>query len=101
MISIPVIFSSISRGIIKSKQQLSNQHTTLHYRTLTKNCTQLKSLMVQRCDLVTERALAPLRGKVHIDRPARSANVMGDGGGNMQLQLYDYGQNINRLFLQV
>jgi len=25
--------------------------------------------MVQRCPLVTERVLAPLRGRVHIDRP--------------------------------
>ncbi|XP_005176476.1 F-box/LRR-repeat protein 15 isoform X1 [Musca domestica] len=59
-------------------------------QALTKNCTQLKSLMVQRCDLVTERSLCPLRGKLHIDRPAE-----------MQLQLYDFRQNNNHIFLQV
>ncbi|XP_023296858.2 F-box/LRR-repeat protein 15 isoform X1 [Lucilia cuprina] len=65
-------------------------------QSLTKNCLQLKSLMVQRCDLVTERSLAPLRGKVHIDRPIRD-----QGGLQMQLVPYDLEQQINRLFLQV
>ncbi|XP_017063293.1 F-box/LRR-repeat protein 15 isoform X2 [Drosophila eugracilis] len=36
---------------------------------LTQSCPLLQSLMVQRCPLVTERVLAPLRGRVHIDRP--------------------------------
>ncbi|XP_039488657.1 F-box/LRR-repeat protein 15 isoform X2 [Drosophila santomea] len=36
---------------------------------LTSSCPLLQSLMVQRCPLVTERVLAPLRGRVHIDRP--------------------------------
>lgn len=58
--------------------------------------------MVQRCELITERVLAPLRGKLHIDRPARGGN---DDRGELQLQMqlvpYDLDQQINRLFLQV
>lgn len=52
--------------------------------------------MVQNCDLVTERTLAPLRGKLHIDRPVRDATVRG-----LQLQPYDLALQINGLFLQV
>ncbi|XP_017095757.2 F-box/LRR-repeat protein 15 isoform X2 [Drosophila bipectinata] len=42
---------------------------------LTQSCPLLQSLMVQRCPLVTERVLAPLRGRVHIDRPGMSYNL--------------------------
>ncbi|XP_030080307.1 F-box/LRR-repeat protein 15 isoform X2 [Drosophila hydei] len=50
---------------------------------LTKSCPQLQSLMVQRCPLVTERVLAPLRGRLHIDRP-----IMGYNLPAMQHRLY-------------
>ncbi|XP_034099638.1 F-box/LRR-repeat protein 15 isoform X3 [Drosophila nasuta] len=42
---------------------------------LTRSCPQLQSLMVQRCPLVTERVLAPLRGRLHIDRPSMGYNL--------------------------
>ncbi|KPU74383.1 uncharacterized protein Dana_GF21540, isoform B [Drosophila ananassae] len=42
---------------------------------LTQSCPLLQSLMVQRCPQVTERVLAPLRGRVHIDRPGMSYNL--------------------------
>lgn len=56
--------------LIKNKQKKKN-------RALTMGCPNLKSLMVQHCPGVTERVLAPLRGRVHIDRPTQSYNLMG------------------------
>ncbi|KAH8402935.1 hypothetical protein KR222_000473 [Zaprionus bogoriensis] len=36
---------------------------------LSAHCQRLQSLHVQRCHRITERSLAPLRARVHIDRP--------------------------------
>ncbi|XP_011187354.1 F-box/LRR-repeat protein 15 isoform X1 [Zeugodacus cucurbitae] len=56
---------------------------------LTTTCQQLQSLMVQRCPNVTERVLAPLRGRLFIDRPQLGYNIPALQG------------QINCLYLQV
>ncbi|XP_018790774.1 PREDICTED: F-box/LRR-repeat protein 15 isoform X1 [Bactrocera latifrons] len=56
---------------------------------LTTTCQQLQSLMVHRCPNVTERVLAPLRGRLFIDRPQLGYNIPALEG------------HINCLYLQV
>ncbi|XP_030382865.1 F-box/LRR-repeat protein 15 isoform X2 [Scaptodrosophila lebanonensis] len=43
--------------------------------SLTRTLPRLQSLMVQRCPLVTERVLGPLRGRLHIDKPSMGYNL--------------------------
>ncbi|CAD6999318.1 unnamed protein product [Ceratitis capitata] len=56
---------------------------------LTTTCQKLQSLMVHRCPNVTERILAPLRGRLFIDRPQLGYNLQALPG------------QINCLYLQV
>lgn len=86
-ISIPVIFLFISpcNGfpsfltlfifLALSLSRSVSTYQRFDNSSLTKSCPKLQSLMVQRCPLVTERVLAPLRGRLHIDRPSVAYNL--------------------------